>query len=143
LHGDTNDRLSGIVSRAHIRIQVLGLPVGSYSYDRTAGAACIDLPGWFEALNKDFWYQLTCIGGYAPVYIAEKVSGNRFKIAGGVQGLEVSWQVTGVRQDPYAEKHRIRVEEEKPPQERGKYLHPDLYGATESMKIQPESPEAR
>ena len=24
-----------------------------------------------------------CCGGYAPVYIAEKVSGNRFKIAGG------------------------------------------------------------
>lgn len=27
----------------------------------------------------------------------------------------VSWQVTGIRHDAYAEEHRIRVEEEKPP----------------------------
>src|SRR5262249_4097207 len=31
------------------------------------GGATITLPDWFEALNKDFRYQLTCIGGYAPV----------------------------------------------------------------------------
>lgn len=105
------------------------------------GEAWIDLPEWFEALNKDFRYQLTCIGGYAPVYIAKKISGNRFKIAGGSPGLEVSWQVTGIRRDAWAERHRIPVEEEKPPRERGRYLHPDLYGAQESMKIQPESPE--
>jgi hypothetical protein len=92
------------------------------------GEAWIQLPDWFEALNKDFRYQLTCIGGYAPVYIAEKISSNRFKIAGGTAGLEISWQVTGVRHDPYAEKHPIKVEEDKKPGEIGKYLHPEAYG---------------
>jgi hypothetical protein len=101
------------------------------------GEAWIDLPEWFEALNKEYRYQLTCIGGYAPVYIAEKISGNRFEIAGGSPGLEVSWQMTGIRHDPYAEQHRIPVEEEKAPQERGRCLHPDLYGLPESMKIKP------
>ena len=38
-----------------------------------SGEAVVALPDWFEAANKDFRYQLTCIGGYAPVYVAEKI----------------------------------------------------------------------
>jgi hypothetical protein len=100
-----------------------------------AGEAWVELPDWFEALNADFRYQLTCIGGFAPVFIADKIEGNRFRIAGGDPGMEVSWMVTGVRRDPYAEAHRIRVEEEKPAYERGKYLHPELYGQPRSSEI--------
>ena len=92
------------------------------------GTAVVELPNWFQALNRDFRYQLTCIGGYAPVYIAEEVTGNEFRIGGGTAGLKVSWQVTGIRQDAYANLHRIPVEENKPASERGKYLHPDAYG---------------
>ncbi|MBK9095034.1 MAG: hypothetical protein IPM84_20185 [Anaerolineae bacterium] len=88
------------------------------------GEAWVELPAWFEALNRDFRYQLTTIGGWAPVYVARKISGNRFQIAGGDPGLEVSWQVTGIRQDAYANAHRIPVEEAKPVEEAGLYLHP-------------------
>ena len=35
------------------------------------------------------------------------------------RSVEVSWQVTGIRQDAYAEKHRIPVEEDKPADEQG------------------------
>jgi hypothetical protein len=99
------------------------------------GEAWVELPGWFEALNRDFRYQLTCIGGFAPVYIAEKIQHNRFKIAGGKPGMEVSWQVTGIRQDPWAEAHRIPVEEVKPPEEQGTYLHPEVYGQPEEKSV--------
>lgn len=92
------------------------------------GSAEVALPDWFEALNREFRYQLTCIGGFAPVYVAKKVSGNRFKIAGGKPGMEVSWQLTGVRKDAYAETHRVPVEEMKPIAERGSYLHPEAFG---------------
>ncbi len=88
------------------------------------GEAWIELPEWFDALNRDFRYQLTCIGGYAPVYIAETISDRRFKIAGGSPDLQVSWQVSGIRQDSWAEAHRIPVEEEKSDIEQGTYLHP-------------------
>jgi hypothetical protein len=54
--------------------------------------------------------------------------GNHFKIAGGTAGARVSWQVTGVRQDAWANAHRVQVEEEKPMGERGTYLHPELFG---------------
>ncbi|HVG39893.1 MAG TPA: hypothetical protein VM870_11420, partial [Pyrinomonadaceae bacterium] len=93
------------------------------------GRATVTLPDWFEALNREFRYQLTAVGGPGPnLYVAEKIKGNRFRIAGGKPGMEVSWQVTGVRQDAYAEKHRIPVEEEKPAAERGTYLHPEAFG---------------
>jgi hypothetical protein len=55
------------------------------------------------------------------------VAANKFKIAGGKPGSKVSWQVTGIRQDPYAKAHRIQVETEKPLSEQGKYLFPDAY----------------
>jgi hypothetical protein len=43
--------------------------------------------------------------------------------------------VTGIRHDAYAAAHRIKVEEEKPAQERGHYLLPELFGATEKEAI--------
>jgi len=92
------------------------------------GEAWVRLPDWFEALNRDFRYQLTSIGEYAPIYISAEVVENSFRISGGRPGLKVSWQVTGTRRDPWAEAHRIRVEEAKSEEEMGRYLHPELYG---------------
>jgi hypothetical protein len=51
-----------------------------------------------------------------------------FKVAGGTSGMKVSWQVTGIRKDPWANAHRVQVEEDKPDKERGRYIYPDLYG---------------
>jgi len=99
------------------------------------GEAVVVLPEWFEVLNRDFRYQLTCIGGFAPVYVAEEVSGGEFRISGGEAGMKISWQVTGIRQDRYAEEHRIQVEELKSPQDAGKYLHPKLYGAPKTQAV--------
>jgi hypothetical protein len=105
------------------------------------GTAWVELPAWFEALNggeeyrSDFRYQLTCIGGYAPVYVAHKIQDNRFQIAGGTPGLEVSWLVTGIRHDPWAEENRIPVEQAKPASERGTYLYPELYGQPEELGL--------
>ena len=97
-----------------------------------SGAAVVELPEWFEALNRDFRYQLTAVGAPAPgLYIAEEIANRHFKIAGGSAGLKVSWQVTGVRQDAYAMAHPLQVEVEKSEKERGYYIHPQLYGAPE------------
>lgn len=99
------------------------------------GEAIVTLPNWFESLNKDFRYQLTCVGGFAPVYVAQEISGNQFKIVGGTPGLKVSWQVTGIRHDKFAEAHRIPLEEYKEGKERGKYFHPIENGMPESYGI--------
>ena len=99
------------------------------------GEAEIQLPDWFEALNRDFRYQLSCIGGFAPVYVAREIENNTFRIAGGTSGLKVSWQVTGIRRDAYAEAHPSPVEVAKPAAERGHYLHPELFGASPDQAI--------
>ncbi len=100
------------------------------------GNAWVELPDWFEALNQDFRYQLTPIGAPMPgLYIAQEVQNNRFEIAGGKPGMKVSWQMTGIRHDPYAEQNRILVEEKKPPAEQGTYLYPQGYNQPESMGL--------
>ena len=100
------------------------------------GEAWVELPSYFEALNRDYRYQLTSIGLPAPnLFIGREVSGNRFKIAGGKPNGKVSWQVTGIRQDAYANAHRIPVEEDKPEETRGKYLHPELFEKHDSMIV--------
>jgi hypothetical protein len=101
-----------------------------------SGAASVDLPDWFEDLNRDFRYQLTAVGGAAPnLHVAEEVSRSRFKIAGGEGGMKVCWQVTGTRKDPWAAANPFVVEEEKPQEERGRYLDPALYDAPEEQII--------
>ncbi len=101
-----------------------------------SGEATVVLPNWFEALNKDFRYQLTAIGAPGPnLYIAQKVTSNQFTIAGGTAGMEVSWQVTGIRQDKWANANRIQVEIDKDAADRGKYLHPTAYGQPEEKGV--------
>jgi len=99
------------------------------------GFATVTLPDYFEALNRDFRYQLTVIGQFAQAIVAKKISANRFVIRTSKPNVEVSWQVTGIRQDAYANANRIPVEEDKPASERGYYLHPELFGQPESKSV--------
>jgi hypothetical protein len=99
------------------------------------GYATVILPDYFDALNRDFRYQLTVIGDFAQAIIAEEINNNQFAIRTDKPNVKVSWQVTGVRQDPYAEANRIQVEVEKPAQEKGLYLHPEAYQLPPEMQI--------
>jgi hypothetical protein len=99
------------------------------------GSATVSLPEWFTALNRDFRYQLTPVGRFAQLYIAEEVTANKFRIAGGRAGMKVSWQITGVRHDAYAKAHPMVVEPEKQGDERGHYLHPDAFGQPAELGI--------
>jgi trimeric autotransporter adhesin len=99
------------------------------------GMATVILPDYFEALNRDFRYQLTVIGQFAQAIVASKVAKNRFVIRTSRPGVEVSWQVTGIRQDAFANADRIPVEEDKPASERGYYLHPEAFGQPASKGV--------
>ncbi len=102
------------------------------------GSAVVELPDWMEAENGDFRYQLTALGTPQPgLFISRRIENHRFTIAGGVPGAEVSWQVTGVRQDRFAKTHPLVVEEAKPEGERGLYLHPDAFGEPEDKDMNP------
>ena len=100
------------------------------------GSAVIELPDYFEALNREFRYQLTAVGAPGPnLYVSKEISNCKFEIAGGSPRSKVSWQVTGIRHDPYAEQNRIQVVVDKQPDERGKYLNPQVYGLGPEFEI--------
>jgi trimeric autotransporter adhesin len=101
----------------------------------TGGEAAVELPEWFETLNRDFRYQLTVIGQFAQAIVANEVANHRFVIKTDKPNVKVSWQVTGIRQDSFANAHRIPVETEKAPADRGHYLYPELVGAPETARI--------
>jgi len=103
------------------------------------GEAWIELPAYFEALNRDFRYQLTALDQPAPgLHVAQRIEANRFKLAGGASGQQVSWQVTGTRKDAYAEAHRTPIEEDKAPGERGRYIAPELFGQPDTSALAPD-----
>jgi len=100
------------------------------------GQAAVQLPKWFDVLNTDFRYQLTVIGQFAQAIVAREIENNRFEIRTSAPNVKVSWQVTGVRQDAYAQANPLVVEQEKEARLRGFYIHPELYGAPPEKQIE-------
>lgn len=99
------------------------------------GFAIVTLPDYFTALNRDYRYQLTCIGVFAQAIVSSEIKDNRFTIRTDKPNVKVSWQVTGIRRDVYARDHRIRVEEDKG-KERGYYLYPAGFGQPKTKGIE-------
>jgi len=93
------------------------------------GRATVWLPTYFETLNKDYRYQVKPVGDPMPnLHISTEVADNTFTIAGGMSGGTVSWQITGVRKDPYILKNPIIPEVDKGPGQpvnKGEYLYPE------------------
>lgn len=77
------------------------------------GEAWVELPAWFESLNGEFRYQLTPLGSWSACWVAAEIADHRFLVRGG-PGARISWQVTGVRRDPWAKAHPLLVEATKP-----------------------------
>lgn len=120
--------------------EMLNIYNGVTQFDAN-GFAKVELPEYFEALNKDFTYQLTAIGGAMPdLYVAEEVDQNNFTIGGGVPGKKVSWQVTGVRKDNFANDNRVVTEVEKESYNKGRYMHPSAFGLPDSQGIYMRDP---
>ena len=107
---------------------------GNITTDAT-GTATVTMPDYFDALNKDFRYQLTVIGSFAQAMISKEMSGNVFEIKTNQPNTKVSWMVTGVRQDAWANAHRVVPEVDKNAADKGNYLHPELYGKASDQKI--------
>ena len=100
-----------------------------------SGKATVQLPDYFEALNMEFRYQLTVIGAFEQAIVNKEVSNNQFEIATSKPNVKVSWQVTGIRHDAYAEKNRIPNTVEKEAKNKGKYLSPESFNMPKTAQI--------
>lgn len=106
------------------------------------GNATITLPAYFQALNREFRYQLTVIEQFAQAIVSSEIQENHFTIKTDKPHVKVSWMVTGVRQDAYANAHRIAVEDDKPAKEQGTYLYPVEHGQPQNKGVdQPQQIE--
>ncbi len=95
------------------------------------GEARVKLPRYFGALNDEYRYLATPIGKPAPnLHLKRGVRRNEFILAGGEPGTKISWQVTGIRKDPYIVANPVVPEVLKGPDalvDVGEYLFPELY----------------
>jgi hypothetical protein len=107
--------------------EMMNLYSGNVTTD-ARGEATVTMPSWFQAVNTDFRYQLTVLGKFAQAIVSQKLENSQFTIRTNAPKVEVSWQVTAVRHDPYAMAHPLVVEQNKPEREVGYYMHPELYG---------------
>lgn len=72
------------------------------------GEVEIVLPDYFDALNMSPRYQFFALDEAMPgLYVKEEEKDNRFVIAGGNPGGKISWQITGIRHDPYIRLHPV------------------------------------
>jgi hypothetical protein len=123
-------------------------PLNAYSGNVTTdahGYAIVQLPPYFESINRDFRYQLTVIGQFAQAIVAEKIRNNRFVIRTDKPNVEVSWRVEALRNDRYVQRYGFQTEQEKEDEIKGKYLYPELYGQPKERAIhyRPEPEPAR
>lgn len=97
------------------------------------GVAQVELPAYFEKINKDFRYQLTVIGSFAQAIVQREIKNNSFEIATSQPNVKVSWEVKAVRNDLHMQKlNTIKAEEMKTGDMKGKYFEPAAYGLPES-----------
>ncbi|MBX3388098.1 MAG: hypothetical protein KF691_01440 [Phycisphaeraceae bacterium] len=104
------------------------------------GYATVRMPDWFDALNREFRYQLTVLDSldsdeFVQAKVVREMREGCFSIRTSRGSTAVSWQVTGIRRDAWAEAHRIQVEQWKEGAEAGRYLHPELFGAPASRAM--------
>jgi hypothetical protein len=99
------------------------------------GVAKVTMPDYFSALNRDFRYQLTCIGTFAQAIVAERDQGQPVRHQD--RQAQRRGVVAGDGRAPgrLRQAHPIRVTEAKIGSERGAYLHPELFGQPKTKGI--------
>ncbi len=114
--------------------EALNLYTGIVTTDAN-GIATVELPNYFEALNTNFRYQLTCINQFAQAIVTQKITNNRFVIQTDKPNVEVSWTVTATRNDPAYRLAAKPAETEKEPENKGRYLNPAAYNQPRELGI--------
>ncbi len=103
------------------------------------GYAVVQLPDYFEAINRDPTYHLTVIDGageeFVQARVVRKIQNNQFVIRTSAPFVEVSWEVKAIRNDLWVQRYGYQTEQEKEDDIKGKYLHPELYGQPKERGI--------
>lgn len=96
------------------------------------GEAWVQLPDYFQEINRDFRYTLTIVDNtdsadFVMVKVAREIEGNRFKIRTSAPSIKVSWRVDALRNDRWVQKHKPESVQTKQGLDKGTYQNPELY----------------
>ncbi|HMS57069.1 MAG TPA: hypothetical protein PKA27_16885, partial [Fimbriimonadaceae bacterium] len=90
---------------------------------------------------ESFRYQLTVLDSgtdsseWVMARVARKIENNQFVIRTSAPKTEVSWMVTGIRKDKWAQANRIVPERLKGEDEHGFYLNPEAFNQPEDRRL--------
>ncbi|MDX1463561.1 MAG: hypothetical protein R3359_10930 [Marinirhabdus sp.] len=115
--------------------EVLNMYRGVVALDSN-GMATVQLPDYFEAINRNVSYQLTSIGSPQPPYVVQEIEGNTFVVAGQA-GAKVSWLIIAERNDAYMQQHPEARDPEplKKGPRKDKYITPEFYGQSKEQAL--------
>lgn len=115
--------------------EVLNMYRGVIKLDAN-GNATVQLPDYFQMINKDFSYQLTAIGSAQHPYVKEEIEDNIFVVSG-APNTKVSWTVYANRNDAYMQNYPEKGIDvvEKEGSRKGKYFNPEFYGQPEEASM--------
>lgn len=104
------------------------------------GYATVRLPDYFEAINRDFRYQLTVINeensdDFVLAMVVREIRNNLFVIRTSKPGVKVSWEVKATRNDHWVRVRGAEAEIEKPAELKGKYINPEFFGQPKEKGI--------
>lgn len=121
-------------------------PLNAYSGNVTTdghGLAWVELPSYFEEINRDYRYSLTVVDDsddFVQAKIKRPIDGNKFLVATSKPNTLVSWRVEGVRNDRWMRANGAPIEVDKPQAERGRYVNPELWGASPESRLNYAAP---
>ncbi|HMS54611.1 MAG TPA: hypothetical protein PKA27_04355 [Fimbriimonadaceae bacterium] len=117
------------------------VPLNIYQGEVTTdekGFAWVELPSYYDLVNKDAKIQLTVVDegdDFVMAKVSKRVQNGKFQLRTSQPGVTVYWEVKAERNDPWMRAHPPKVEYAKDENERGKYQHPSLYGMPDSMAM--------
>lgn len=116
--------------------EILNIYRGTEVFDSN-GNVQVQLPDYYDLINRNASYQLTPVGAAMPnLYISKEIENGVFNISGGVPGKKVSWTLTAERNDPYLQQNPQKRENVVDKgDKRGKYLMPGLFNQPDEKGI--------
>ncbi|MGC8785440.1 MAG: hypothetical protein ACP5RN_13770 [Armatimonadota bacterium] len=102
------------------------------------GYATVQLPDYFESINRDPTYHLTVIDSsndFVLAKVVREIQNNQFVIRTSKPFVKVSWRVEAIRNDRWVQEYGYQTTQEKEDAIKGKYLNPELYGQPKELGI--------
>jgi hypothetical protein len=100
------------------------------------GTAEITLPGYYDATNENGDVTCSPVGQAMPGLFPSEVVNGKFTLVGGVAGGKVNWTLLADRADKWAKENQPGTEVSKKEHEKGKFMHPHLFGHDDTRSLQ-------